>query len=86
MLDIKKYVVENYLPVLNAWDVITNRHRECHRLPDTLRNLEAAVKLHVEVHSFEIKLFEGSDFDFLPSNSINNGAKLIQDYARNTLR
>ncbi len=56
------YLVDNYLPELSLSDVEANRHRECHRLPplNQLPNL----RFHLEIHSLDLKLFEGRDFDF----------------------
>jgi hypothetical protein len=31
-LNVRKYLVENYLPELSFSDVELNRHRECHRV------------------------------------------------------
>ena len=60
------FVVDNYLPELSLSDVESNRHRECHRLTTTL---PPNLRLHLEIHSVDLKLFEGRDFDFLPSNN-----------------
>jgi hypothetical protein len=31
-VNVRKYLVENYLPELSFSDVESNRHRECHRV------------------------------------------------------
>jgi predicted RNA-binding protein with PUA domain len=47
------------------------------------------LKIHLEVHFFELKLFEGSDFDFLKETlqtpPSDQGARLIGESAREWL-
>ena len=59
------FMIDDYLPVLSAEDVNLNKHRQCHSLIDSLKLLKFLTKIHIELHSFELKLFEGSDFDFI---------------------
>ena len=61
-------MIDNYLPELSLSDIESNRHRECHRLPDFYKSHLPVTKLHLEIHLIDLKLFEGKDFDFLPSN------------------
>jgi hypothetical protein len=63
-------VIENYLPVLNVSDVNANRHRECHAIPEPLRALRPLIKIHIEVNSFQVKLYEGKDFDFIATKPV----------------
>ena len=78
-LNVRKYLVENYLPELSFSDVELNRHRECHRV---MGNSQPNFRFHVEIHSLDLKLFEGRDFDFQPSNN----ALLISQKSREMLK
>ena len=68
-VNLTKNVIEGYLPELSLSDTQANMHRECHRLPDIYRSHHPVLKLHLELHSLDLKLFDGKDFDFLPSNA-----------------
>ena len=58
-------ITDNYFPVLSAADVVANRHRECHILPENMKSLPLNLKLTLEIQTLEVKLCEGLDFDFV---------------------
>lgn len=70
LINLQKQVIEGYLPPLSLDDVKANRHKYCHNLPEQMKKLKSLMEIHVEIHSIEVRIFEGSDFDF---NSV--GAK-----------
>jgi len=78
-VNVRNYLVENYLPELSFSDVEMNRHRECHR---AMNNSQPNLRFHLEIHSLDLKLFEGRDFDFQPSNN----ALIISQKSREMLR
>ena len=45
-----------------------NRHRECHKLPESMRSQQTKLRLNIELSSLEVKLYEGWDFDFFVKN------------------
>ena len=64
VVDLSPCIIEDYLPVLNHGDIEANKHRQCHAIPQALATFKPRLMVHLEVHAFELKLFEGSDFDF----------------------
>jgi len=67
-LNLMPQLIENYLPELSEADIIGNRHRECHKLPESLRSQQTNLRLNIELSSLEVKLYEGWDFDFVVKN------------------
>ena len=63
-VDLRERVEDDYLPELNEKVINSNRHRQCHILPENMVGLRLTLKLLFEIHSVEVRLYDGLDFDF----------------------
>lgn len=48
-LNLIPQLIENYLPELSEADIIGNRHRECHKLPESMRSQQTKLRLNIEI-------------------------------------
>mmetsp|Transcript_39344 Transcript_39344/g.37774 ORF Transcript_39344/g.37774 Transcript_39344/m.37774 type:complete len:128 (+) Transcript_39344:3298-3681(+) len=73
--ELSKVLIDSYIPEFSESDINENRHRACHEIK-LEENEKLTSLITFEITSFDLKLFEGLDFDFdltsKQSNFINS--------------